>query len=271
MANEHLSVKRTFIIHTRRYILRTFTTMSLPANVRVLNKGWHTKLFIEASKKLKTIHTIWKNKRYDISQNLKRKKQLELKMLAEYLFKDKKSNYECITRCLFSNERLNSVEKYLKISFMRTINEKYVYGVKVVKFDRKGYKRRTRLLILTNKTLFLKQIHKNKLKPKEKIPLDFIKKLEVTAGKDNFLLIRISPQFKHNKGDLILEIPFLIEFVTKFINISKNSKLLNINTLSVNQKLLHEIKGSKSGVIELKDNSTPSITKGKNKNLIVCG
>jgi len=30
---------------------------------------------------------IWKNKRYKISQDLKRKKQIELKMLAEYLFK----------------------------------------------------------------------------------------------------------------------------------------------------------------------------------------
>lgn len=38
------------------------------------------------------------------------------------------------------------------------------------------------------------------------------------------------------QGDLILEVPYLIEFVTKFINISKNCKLLNINNLSVNQK-----------------------------------
>lgn len=30
---------------------------------------------------------IWKNKRYKISQDLKRKKQTELKILAEYLFK----------------------------------------------------------------------------------------------------------------------------------------------------------------------------------------
>lgn len=69
----------------------------------------------------------------------------------------------------------------------------------MVKFDRKGYKRRTRLLILTNKSLCLNQILKNKLKPKEKIPLDFVKKLEVTSGRDNFLLIKISPQYKYNK------------------------------------------------------------------------
>lgn len=41
----------------------------------------------QATNKFKQIHTIWKNKRYKISQDLRRKKQLELKILAEYLFK----------------------------------------------------------------------------------------------------------------------------------------------------------------------------------------
>lgn len=108
------------------------------------------------------MHTIWKNKKYKISQDLKRKKQIELKMLADHLFKgikligldrvvfilfpslifiacliktkcglisDKKCNYECNARCLFLNERLNSLEKYMKMSFMRTINEKYVVRI----------------------------------------------------------------------------------------------------------------------------------------------
>lgn len=113
----------------------------------------------QATNKLKKIHTIWKNKKYKISQDLKRKKQIELKMLADHLFKgikpivvvfilfpslifiaclietmyrlisDKKCNYECNARCLFLNERLNSLEKYLKMSFMRTINEKYVVRI----------------------------------------------------------------------------------------------------------------------------------------------
>ncbi|XP_015377719.1 PREDICTED: unconventional myosin-Ic-A-like, partial [Diuraphis noxia] len=188
MVNEEFSIKRTFITHTRRQIVRRFTR-SLP-NLRVLPRGWHKKMFNKASNKLRKIHMIWKNKRYKISQDLKRKKQIELKMLAEYLFKDKKCSYDCDTRCLFLIERLNSLEKYLKMTFMRNLNEKYLYGVKVVKFDRKGYKRRTRLLILTNKSLYLNQILKNKLKLKEKIPLDFINKLEVTSGRDNFLLIK---------------------------------------------------------------------------------
>lgn len=47
--------------------------------------------------------------------------------------------------------------------------------------------------------MYINQILKNKLRPKEKIPLDFIKKFEVTSGKDNFLLVKISPQYKNNK------------------------------------------------------------------------
>lgn len=39
----------------------------------------------------------------------------------------------------------------------------------------------------------------------------------------------------HLQGDIILEVPYLIEFVTKFINLSKNCKLLNINGLGDNQ------------------------------------
>lgn len=87
------------------------------------------------------------------------------------------------------------------IIIMYNINDYFFFqfGVKVIKFDRKGYKRRTRLLILTNKSLCLNQILKNKLKLKEKIPLNYIDKLEVTSGKDEFLLVKISPQYYHSK------------------------------------------------------------------------
>lgn len=64
------------------------------------------------------------------------------------------------------------------------------------------------------------QILKNKLKPKEKIPLDFVKKLEVTSGKDNFLLIKISPQYKNNKVSTYTQ-----DFIFKKKQIISNDKL----------------------------------------------
>ena len=45
------------------------------------------------------------------------------------LLLDKKRYNEYNVRCLFLNERLNSLEKYLKMSFMRTLNEKYVVRI----------------------------------------------------------------------------------------------------------------------------------------------
>uniref|UniRef100_A0A2S2P5E5 Uncharacterized protein n=1 Tax=Schizaphis graminum TaxID=13262 RepID=A0A2S2P5E5_SCHGA len=95
MAKEELtfSNKRTFITHTRRQIVRGFSR-SIP-NLRVLPRGWHKKIFVKAANKLRKIHMIWKNKRYKISQDLKRKKQIELKMLAEYLFKGIQFNLFC--------------------------------------------------------------------------------------------------------------------------------------------------------------------------------
>lgn len=44
------------------------------------------------------------------------------------LLVDKKCNYECSSK-LFLNERLNSLEKFLKMSFIRTLNEKYIVRI----------------------------------------------------------------------------------------------------------------------------------------------
>lgn len=43
-----ISIKRTFIIRTRRHIARGFTAASLP-NLQVLRRGWHKKMFIKVS------------------------------------------------------------------------------------------------------------------------------------------------------------------------------------------------------------------------------
>lgn len=49
MAEEEFSIKRTFITHTRKQIVRRFTR-SLP-NLRVLPRGWHKQIFIKVSPK----------------------------------------------------------------------------------------------------------------------------------------------------------------------------------------------------------------------------
>ncbi|XP_050531594.1 unconventional myosin IC-like [Daktulosphaira vitifoliae] len=268
--NNFVCKRTTFIINTRRLFLRNIT-QTIP---RIATQNdWPKRIFNHATNKLKTLHKIWLKKKFKIKTNSKRRKQIEIKLLAETLFKDKKCSYnQNQTQLFFSNERLSSAEKLLKTLFMRVIEkEKYIYGTRLIKFDRKGYKRRTRILILTNKNLYLNKIKKTKYKIVDKIPLVYINKFDITSGKDNFLLIKISSNYKQTKGDLILEIPYLIEFVTQFVRISKNASILNINRINVTKKMTHNIRGSKSGTIEFKENTISSILKGKNQNLIVSG
>lgn len=78
-----------------------------------------------------------------------------------------------------------------------------------MKYDRRGYKPRERILIIGDKSLFLLDAKTNK--QKHRIPLNKIPKLVLTTERDGLMLIRISPELKKDKGDLILDIPQVIE------------------------------------------------------------
>lgn len=60
-------------------------------------------------------------------------------------------------------------------------------------------------------------------------------KLEVTTEADRFLLIRISPDLKKDKGDLILEMPNVIEALTLITSITNAPGLININSIENGQ------------------------------------
>lgn len=107
----------------------------------------------------------------------------------------------------------------------------FQYTSPVHKFDRHGYKRRDRILLVTDKTLYLLVEEGKHLKLKHKLPLNTILKLEVTSEMDRFLLIRIPVDLKRDKGDLILELPNVIEAVTMIVSVTNNPDLVNINSL----------------------------------------
>lgn len=100
------------------------------------------------------------------------------------------------------------------------------------KFDRHGYKKRDRILLLTTTTLYLVEEEGKHCKMKHRLPMDALVRLEVTSQSDRFILVRLSPEHqKTDKGDLILEMPNVIEFVTFIISATKNRELVNINTV----------------------------------------
>lgn len=90
-------------------------------------------------------------------------------------------------------------------------------------------------------------------KLKHRLPYKSIDELVVTAETDNLLIVRISPELKKDKvrtsnlfimdftekircecnfilfkGDLILEVPHIIEALTLAIDITKNNDIVNI-------------------------------------------
>jgi myosin-1 len=67
----------------------------------------------------------------------------------------------------------------------------------VTKYDRHGYKPRERVLLLTNKRLYV--LDGKTFKLKHNLQLDILQELVVTSETDNLLLLRIPPEYKKDK------------------------------------------------------------------------
>lgn len=95
-----------------------------------------------------------------------------------------------------------------------------------MKYDRHGYKPRERILIVGDKSLFL--LDAKSFKQKHRIPLNKVPRLLLTKERDGLLLIRIPLELKKDKGDLILDIPQVIECAIWFLNATNKTDLVEI-------------------------------------------
>lgn len=232
--------------------------------VGILNNYWPSCPYIcqEASEHLRIMYKKWKARNYRLALSKIDKKQFELKILAEFLFKDKKKSYAKSFERKFQTDRLGAEYVALKESFINNIlprDETIQYITPVIKYDRHGYKPRERVLILTENAVYILDILKT-FKLKHRLPYKSILELVVTGESDNLLIVRIPPELKKDKGDLILEVPHIIEALTKAIDITNNPNILKIvNTESVSHKLV----SGKEGVIEFRTGTTPAISKNR--------
>lgn len=103
--------------------------------------------------------------------------------------------------------------------------ERLQYATPVVKYDRHGYKPRERLFMLSDSALYL--LDAKTYKQKHRLPLDKID-FCVLSERDNLMLVRIPVDLKKDKGDLILEVPEVIECCIWIINITGKRQLVNI-------------------------------------------
>ncbi|CAG6007766.1 unnamed protein product [Menidia menidia] len=127
-------VRYSFLMKLRR---------NLPKNV--LDKSWPTPPAALAENMVwsycKKITPEWKH-------------QMEQKMIASEIFKDKKDNYPQSVPKLFVSTRLNGEDINPK-ALQALGSDKMKYAVPVTKYDRKGYKARSRQLLLTASTAII--------------------------------------------------------------------------------------------------------------------
>ncbi|XP_034239658.1 unconventional myosin IC isoform X2 [Thrips palmi] len=257
-------LNRRFIMLSKcEYLTRL--SRSLPKSV--LDKSWppappHC---TETSQILRRLHTSWQARKYCLGLSAQRKRQLQLKQHAEELFKGKKKSYPQSVGPLFVEDRLSEEQRALLPSFRNSTSEKIRYCCPVTKFDRHGYKPRERALVVTDDALYLLEGRTFKLK--HRLAFESLNEVAITAEGDSFLLLRIPTDLKKDKGDLILQVPHLIEAVTLIVDSARKPQMLNIvegGTIS------HTYSGG-SGVIDITRGASPAITKGKQGHLIVVG
>ncbi|KAL3275737.1 hypothetical protein HHI36_020482 [Cryptolaemus montrouzieri] len=249
----------------RREWLRRLS-QALPKTV--LNKYWPPcpQICTEASQLLHLLHQSHLSRVYRLSLTPERKEQLDLKVLAEKLFQGKKKSYKSSIPEWFVTDRTSEMHLGLKQSYTVTLNgEKELYSSSVSKFDRHGYKLRERVVIVTKDNLHVIEL-KGSAKVKHCLPLKRLT-LAVTSENDKILLVRIPEDLlAKNKGDLILEVPHLIEAVTKIISITQDESMLMV---ADNNSIEHTMKRGKQGVIDITLGKPERIHKDKSGHLLI--
>ncbi|XP_063226158.1 unconventional myosin IC isoform X2 [Bacillus rossius redtenbacheri] len=248
-----------------QYLVRL--SKNLPT--KVLDKSWPPHPFVctEASRHLHRIHKSWLARKYRLALSAEKKRQFELKVLAESLFKGQKKSYDKSVGSWFVDDRLADEQKPLRQNFeINTLQngEKVLYSTTVVKYDRHGYKPRERALLLTNAKLYV--LDGKTFKLKHSLPLDSIHEVVLTTESDNLLLLRIPPELKKDKGDLILEVDHIIEGVTRIADTAKRPQMVKIIDAA---SISHNLIGGKQGVIDITTGTNPLISKTKTGHLLV--
>lgn len=253
-----------FIANTKRmWLLRL--SKNLPTSV--LDESWpsapaHCQ---EASRYLHRLHRLHLARLYRCNLSADRKRQFELKVLAEKVFKGKKNNYAASVPIWFKDDRIPSEHAAAINNFTATNfgSEAVKYSASCTKYDRHGYKSRDRFILLSNKALYV--LDGKSYKQKHRLPLDKID-FVATNHSDDLLVIRIPLELKKDKGDLIVMLTHTIEFLTYVIDTVGTA---NIVSIVDRNSLEHQMANGKSGIIELQTGDQPGAFKDKSGHLVV--
>ncbi|KAH9632913.1 hypothetical protein HF086_002735 [Spodoptera exigua] len=157
----------------------------------------------DASRELHRLHRAHLARKYRLALTPQAKKQFELKVLAEKMFKGKKNSYPASVGERFQDDRLTSEHQTLRNTFMASpswpTGEQLIYSCEAVKYDRRGYKPRERALLASDKALYvLDAAGRKTYKLKHRLPLDKLR-VVVTNETDTLVLIKIPQELKKDK------------------------------------------------------------------------
>ncbi|XP_030385777.1 unconventional myosin IC isoform X2 [Scaptodrosophila lebanonensis] len=253
-----------FIANAKRmWLLRL--AKELPS--KVLDKSWppapgHCQ---EASSYLHRLHRLHLARIYRLKLTPQKKRQFELKVLAEKVFKDKKSNYSASVPAWFQEDRIpkDHIQRVNDFVASNFGSEQLKYQSPCTKFDRHGYKSRERFILLSNKAVYV--LDAKTYKQKHRLPLEKID-FTLTNHNDDLMVIRIPLDLKKDKGDLILIIPHIIEFSTYIIDTVGTADIVAIVD---RDSLEHNTVKGKGGVIDIQTGSEPGVMLDKSGHLVI--
>ncbi|KAM5151035.1 unconventional myosin-Ic isoform 1-T1 [Callospermophilus lateralis] len=244
-------VRTSFLLNLRR---------QLPRNV--LDTSWPTPppALREASELLRELcmkNMVWK---YCRSISPEWKQQLQQKAVASEIFKGKKDNYPQSVPRLFISTRLGTDEISPKV-LQALGSESIQYAVPVVKYDRKGYKPRSRQLLLTPSAVVIVE----DAKVKQRIDYANLTGISVSSLSDSLFVLHVQREDNKQKGDVVLQSDHVIETLTKTALSADR-----VNNININQGSITFAGGpGRDGIIDFTPGSELLITKAKNGHLAV--
>ncbi|XP_036392066.1 myosin Ic, paralog b isoform X1 [Megalops cyprinoides] len=228
----------------------------------VLDKSWPPAppALAEASEHLRNLcmqNMVWS---YCKKISPEWKHQLEQKMVASEIFKDKKDNYPQSVPRLFVGTRLNGEDINPKV-IQALGSERMKYGVPVTKYDRKGFRARPRQLLLTGNSAIIVE----EAKMKQRIEYSVLRGVSVSSLSDGVFVLHVVCEDNKQKGDVILQSDHIIEALTKLAICADKINSININQSSIK----FTTRQGKEGIIDFTSGSALLVAKAKNGHLSV--
>ncbi|XP_028681088.1 unconventional myosin-Ih [Erpetoichthys calabaricus] len=189
-----------------------------------------------------------------------RKAQMQLKVVASTLFKGKKEGYSQTLPKPFADTRLSEQEINMKVLQMIR-NERIKYGTQVVKYDRNGFKPRSRQLILTQVAAYVVE----DAKIKQKVEYSTLKGVSVSSLSDGVFVIHVPCTDNKQKGDLILQCDYVFETVIKLCTLANKQGVVKV----VQGSVKFMINSGKEGIIDFSTGQDCAIYKANNGHLMV--